>query len=117
MKKDTLCAVLTVILLRLLVGGLHADEPPRGQRLPEIDRRRGDKTALADAPEAEKAAVATLRATLPQSTVEWDAHTKAPRLVQSTDGFLTGPDGEGRGVGAAAARAVAAKDPLRPVKT
>jgi Zn-dependent metalloprotease len=54
---------------------------------------------------------------LPESAVDFDRTTGTPKFVRARDGFLSGPNGTGRGVSAQAGRAFAAKDPHPAVKT
>src|SRR3954470_24733198 len=109
--------LLKVILAALL--GLAFIAPAQGQdqrhreRLPEIDaRRHHDATpAAADASDVRASAAAAVKTRLPGAKVDWHRVTGSPKLVQSPDGFLTGPNGAGRAVSDASARAISAKDP------
>jgi hypothetical protein len=102
----------------ILIAGskLDAQTEPRRKPLPGIDKRSAESAAGRGKLEASKAAVAPLRARVANASVEWDGVTGAPRFIQSTGAFLTGPKGEGGGTTLATARAFAATDDLRPVK-
>ena len=53
---------------------------------------------------------------LPSAVVDFDPLLDAPKFIRASDGFLTGPAGQGRAVSEQTARALAANDPLLPVK-
>ena len=109
-------ALLT--LLALVLAARAVDEPERPP-LPNLDQR---DLAAAKAPPAQAeplvqaAAVSRLQARVPGAKVERDALLGTPKFICSTTGFLTGPNGEGKGVSAEAARAVPANDPHRAIK-
>lgn len=112
----------TVLRARLLGFGflsclcveVWAFRVPTGPELPNFDRR--PDAAEAALTGSRGAAMATLRARVPDARVDFDAHTGAPKWVVAELGFLTGPNGEGRGVGPAAARAFGAGEEHRAAK-
>ncbi len=92
------------------VGG-QAFQAPEQDVLPDFDSRRSTAiTVMA------REAVTRLKARLPETRVELDERSGQPFFVSRANGFLTGADGEGGAVSAAAARAVPAGDPHRTVK-
>ncbi|MDB6035014.1 MAG: hypothetical protein JWM16_5352 [Verrucomicrobiales bacterium] len=66
---------------------------PGQETLPDIERRSPHSTRPDAAQAAEK-----LRGRLPHAVVDWAPITSSPQWVGTRDGFLTGPDGKGRGV-------------------
>lgn len=86
---------------------------PGHEPLPDFDKREG-RTPAAVA-RASSAELEQLGRRVRGARVDFDRLTGTPRVVGSTEGFLTGPRGEGRGVTAAAAR-FDRNDPHRPVK-
>ncbi|TAK98121.1 MAG: hypothetical protein EPO07_12400, partial [Verrucomicrobia bacterium] len=100
----------------LLAGGRTlAFWSPAGPELANFDARGGEAGVEADAGRA--AAVSALRARLPEARVDFDEHTGAPKWVTAERGFLSGPDGQGRAVGPAAAAAIARTEDHRPAKS
>jgi hypothetical protein len=57
-----------------------------------------------------------LNTMLPRARVGFDELLGSPRRIFVPEGFLSGPDGEGRGIGPAAAQVVPRTDPHRPIK-
>src|SRR5450432_1296802 len=116
MKKQVVLfgAVLTLISLIRSTG--LAALPPDNKPLPNYDGR----TAVADARGAstsdQRAAVEKLRSRVPQARVDFDTLTGAPKSVAASDGFLTGPAGEGRAVSAASLAGLPANDPYRATR-
>lgn len=91
------------------LGAVHEPEHPR---LPNLDARIAAKPVTV----GQSNAVVNLRARLPQAAVQFDLLTGSPKLILARDGFLSGKNGLGRGVSAAAVRAFAPGDPLLPTK-
>ena len=93
--------------------------------LPNLDRRQ-ERLAAANAaaptlraaslPDRD-AAEATLRLRLPELQLERHPIVGSPRWISARDGFLTGPDGRGRGAADFTAAGLAANDPHRVVKS
>jgi hypothetical protein len=106
-----------VALAGFFPSNLSAHDEPRREALPNIDRRGAQGGPPARPAAAAEEARATLIERVPGLFVDWDPVTGAPKHVQSPRGFLTGPDGDGGAVKSPATRAVAARDPLRAVKT
>lgn len=101
----------TVVLCFALIAagrplrGATADAPP----LPDYDMRRATAVS-ARAGSAEQATAAErLAAVVPGAHVAWDPLLGSPRLVAATDGFLTGPTGDG----AVPAALTQGADPMR----
>jgi alpha-tubulin suppressor-like RCC1 family protein len=61
-------------------------------------------------------ALAALRARLPTASVAFDEVVGAPKFVAARDGFLTGPNGRGRGVPDAGVPGIRPDDPHRAIK-
>ena len=71
-------------------------EKPSHSKLPNIDKRA--KPAKPDEiTPARTDAVNRLRNRLPGAKIDLDDKTKAPKFISSPAGFLTGPNGQGRG--------------------
>ncbi|MBI5773281.1 MAG: M36 family metallopeptidase, partial [Verrucomicrobia bacterium] len=104
--------------LFFLSGGALAQRPMTHQEhLPNLDRRiEVARTSAVNAARSRTNAVANLRARLPRAEVEFDGVGGGAKFVHARDGFLTGTNGQGRGISAAAARAVPVSTPHRPVK-
>jgi uncharacterized repeat protein (TIGR01451 family) len=94
---------------------LHAVVPPgHDHQLPDFDKRR---EAPAQAlPPAKAASADKLRGRLQGLRVEHDALLQSPKHITSTAGFLSGPEGEGGAITAAAARALPPGDRHRAIK-
>ncbi len=117
MKMIRLALIVTALVSGWWVSKSRAATAPTRAKLADIDRRTAERGPAAKLPAESAPAAAALRGRLPGLTIEADAITGAPRLIQSPRGFLTGPDGEGAGVAEVAARAVAKTEDLRAVKT
>ena len=98
---------------------------PKNGRLPNLDRRLERLTAAnaaapairATGPPERNAAEATLRARLPRVQIDRDPIHGQVKWLAAYDGFLTGPNGAGRGLTAGPAlRAVPMNDPHRIIK-
>jgi len=53
---------------------------------------------------------------LPWAIVDFDPLLDAPSFIRSRDGFLTGPNGQGRAVSSLTAKAIPAGEPYQPIK-
>jgi hypothetical protein len=93
---------------------LNAQTLPELKRFPDIDRR---EAKIESEKPSQREAAADLRTRVPGAEVSRHPVTGAPNFVGSHGKFLTGPNGEGGAVRAAAARSIAADDEYRPVKT
>jgi uncharacterized repeat protein (TIGR01451 family) len=114
--KTPLCStVATGFLIAALVSAANAQVRPTSHApKPEYDRR-----AAAAQPEAltrSQQALADLKSQLPSAAVDFDQLLGTPKFARSQDGFLTGPNGEGRAVSAKSLQAVSTSDPDRAVK-
>ena len=97
--------------------GLPAFVPPAQEKaLPDFDQRRQAPLPQKPLPPAKAAAVDKLKSRVPGLRVEHDSLLQTPKHVASTAGYLTGPNGEGKGVSALRAAAMPANDPHRPIK-
>jgi hypothetical protein len=94
---------------------MSAQNSPAQTPLPNFDARPAASSAAVVAPE-KSAAVAKLRQAAPGLRVEFEPVSGAPKEVSSADGFLTGPDGNGRAISAANLAGVSATDSNRVIK-
>ncbi len=99
--------------LFLLSSLLEAAVAPSRAPMQNLDVRQPGRAKAAP---AEVAAENALRAKAPEMAIERDAIVGAPRLISAKRGFLTGDNGQGVAVSAAAVSAYAADDPARGVK-
>src|SRR6266702_5333706 len=106
-----LCFVLSFWPNRVLSFG-----PPSQPRLPNFDKRQDGAAKEKRLSEAGAAAADQLRARVPHLRIDLDEVLGTPKLVGSPDGFLSGPNGEGRGISPDKARALPAHDPHRALK-
>ncbi len=114
MKLDR--AIFQIICLcALLAANTLAFRPPDHAAAPNVDLRKPQPAADQLRGERAKAA-AHLRGQLPAAAIDLDPVTGAPKFIRASDGFLTGPNGEGRAVTSASARAHATNDPHRAIK-
>jgi len=120
---------LTIVCLGGAVASLWsgwAFNPPASPPLPDYDQRTAapaqaaaavaGQTALGAFTPAQKDAAAALQQRVRGLSVEPDRIIGAPRLIASTESFLTGPGGQGGAVSAAFLNAVPANDPHRVIK-
>jgi hypothetical protein len=89
--------------------------PPSQPRLPNFDKRQDGAAKEQRLSEAGAAAAERLRARVPHLRIDLDEVLGTPKMVGSPDGFLSGPNGEGRGISPDKARALPARDPHRAV--
>jgi len=108
-------AICAIAFVAFLLPHLHAFVPPGHEHeLPDLDKRR-EAPVKALSP-AKAAAAGKLKGLVRELRVEHDGLLQSPKHVSSTAGFLSGPDGEGAGITAAAARAFPANDRHRAIK-
>jgi hypothetical protein len=120
---------LTIVCVGGAVAGLwsgQAFNPPAIPPLPDYDQRTAalaqaasalpGQTRLGAFSPAQQQAVAALQQRVSSLSVEPDRIIGAPRLIASTEGFLTGPGGQGGAVSAAFLNALPAGDPHRVIK-
>src|SRR5262245_60137590 len=94
MKTYGLVRFVLYVSLLLSVSQSRALLPPASPPLPNFDKRAGVQTA--DSVSAEqRAAVGLLRARLAAAKVDFDPIIGAPKWINATDGFLTGPNNVG----------------------
>ncbi len=107
---------LSVFLGGWLIGaGVFAATIPDREPLPNFDSR--EKSAAAAPPTGtRKKARESLRSRLPEVDVDFDEVSGAPKFIRSPRGFLSGRNGSGGAISAAAAAAIPASDRHRAVK-
>ena len=88
--------------------------PPRVP-LANLDARTSAAPLLV-APETAAAAAESLRRAVPGLMVEFDRVSGAPKMISSTEGFLTGPDGKGATIAAKNLAGFSAADSNRVTK-
>jgi uncharacterized repeat protein (TIGR01451 family) len=93
----------------------EAIQPPAQAPLPNLDQRTPAAAIPRPSLEQTQAAV-LLRGRIAKVKVDFDPVIGSPRSVSVADGFLSGPDGEGKSISKAAAAAVAPNDPHRATK-
>ncbi len=112
---------VTVTCLAVLSGQLYAApgvRPAVAAHLPNYDKRAAaaaGTAALAPNP-AQAQETTLLKARVPDLQISYDKMLGTVRLVSSARGFLTGPDGLGKGVNRPSLEAVPASDPHRVIK-
>src|SRR5262245_52057084 len=105
---------IAVLLLVPLAPRAFGQLKPAQSSLPNFDKRKaGDKAMLA---EDKAAAVVSLHARIAGVKVDFDYITGSPKMISAATGFLSGPNGKGKGISAEAADAFAVDDPHRAVK-
>jgi len=113
MKTPFSSAVATGVLIAALASSADAQlRPTSNAPKPDYDKRApAQQTDSA----AEKAVV-DLKSQLSSAAVDFDRLLGTPKFARSQDGFLTGPNGEGRAVSAKSLQAISTSDPDRGVK-
>lgn len=114
-------ALFGLLALNLKVTG--ADLEPSAaadRRFPDVDQRQS-AAAVATRPArpadpARDIAERSLAQRVPQLQIKRDALHDSPRWIMARDGFLSGPDGTGRGISAPFRQAQRNDDPHRAVK-
>jgi hypothetical protein len=109
-QRASLLLILVAVVATVLPS--RAFRHPEHSSLPDFDKRSSVTPAAASAKGRE---ADELGRRVRGAKVQLDPLTGTPRVVGSTETFLTGPRGEGRGVRGAAAR-FDRNDPQRPVK-
>ena len=74
------------------LGFLAPTNPPP----PDIDKRNKQAAQPETLPAAQAAALATLRAQVPGLSVDFEPVTVSPKVIGTTEGFLTGANGAGK---------------------
>ncbi|MEI6393082.1 MAG: M36 family metallopeptidase [Verrucomicrobiota bacterium] len=116
MRNQLLRAVTLSALVIACPANSHASKAPERPALPNFDQRADKPGGMETVSGEQRAAVEQLRALLPQVRVSFDLVTGAPKMVAATDGFLSGANGVGKAVSAAAAKGIAADDPYRATR-
>jgi hypothetical protein len=97
-------------LVMLCPWSSQASVAPKTDPLPNFDKRALPPAGGAAVTAEQAAAAEQLRARLPQVQISFDRLIGAPKMVAASDGFLTGPNGLGKAVVAAAGVAPDAPD-------
>jgi len=90
-------------------------KPSHEPTLPDFDNRAA-ATPPAGFTAERNLAKARLTTMLPSVSVDYDRLTESPSFVRASDGFLSGPSGQGRALSATATQGLSANDPHLPVK-
>lgn len=115
-SRTSLGVVPWIMLISLLMlAPCWAQRPPVRPMLPAIDKRLADTPIPAPSDEKLQAAE-SLRQLVPTLQVAFEPVSGSPKSVSATDGFLTGPDGQGATLSAATRARFAANDPDRVTK-
>jgi len=101
----------------VLVAGTLPAAPAAGtERLRDFDRRGEQRGKAVEWAPRQKDALDELKRRVPEIEAEIDSTVGSPKWLRARNGFLTGPNGEGRAVSAKAAQAFAPADADRPTK-
>ena len=107
---------LALVATPFLIAPARAQvRPTHRPDMPAFDSR-APAAAKSERTAERKRGQSHLTAQLPSAVVDFDPLLDAPIFVRASDGFLTGPNGQGRGVSALTAQALSAADPLLPIK-
>ena len=90
--------------------------PPANPPLPNFDKRQKQAPQPAALPADQAAAVAELRAQLPNLTVDFEPVTGSPKSVSAVEEFLSGAGGKGKAISASGLAGIAVDDPYRITK-
>jgi large repetitive protein len=112
----TVSGALVLASVSLLLTPAWAQvRPTHRPNVPAFDKRAQPTTKAQRASERERG-TAYLSSQLPTAAVDFDPLLDTPKFIRAHDGFLTGPNGQGRGVNSETAKALAVDDPIRPIK-
>src|SRR5881394_1130751 len=114
--RSTVLRCSLSLTLAVLASAGFCFQKPTHPPLPNFDQRRERVLLPAPVAQSRAGAVDRLRAQLAHARIAFDPVLGTPRLVSATDGFLSGPNGAGRGVSAAVAAGFAAGEEHRGVK-
>lgn len=106
-------AASAFVLMAVVAGG--GQLKPAGTDLPNFDKRTAPVPAAARLAEREEAR-AQLAAQVPDLAVDFDPLLDSPKFIRARTGFLSGPNGQGKALSGAGAKALAANDPNLPIK-
>ena len=115
MTKLRLSATMVFLLAVWIVPNVSAFRAPDRPPLANFDQRREKNVSAPAISTEQSAAAAQLRARVSKAKVDFDDVTRAPKLVQASDGFLSGPDARGKAISSATTAAFAG-DPHRATK-
>ena len=115
--KNRLLMVASLGLFFCQLPAASGVNSPAKPALPNYDKRTQAPSApaLAANPRQEQAA-ALLKTRVPNLSISQDQILGTPGLVSASRGFLTGPDGDGKGLGRAYLEALPANEPHRVIK-
>ncbi len=114
--STTTLGALAMLAGLLFAGSAGAQvKPTHRADLPDFDTRTQSATTVQRAIEKSHGK-ARLTDQLPSAGVDFDLLLDTPKFIRATDGYLTGPGGEGRAVSSATAKALPSNDSLSPVK-
>ncbi len=105
-----------LVICLAVVTSAKAQSLPGTPHLPNFDKRKDRAISAPGQPDAKTAGAAALQVRIPTARVAFDEIVGSPKLIDATDGFLSGPDGQGRGISSASAAAFPANDPHRATK-
>ena len=112
-----------VLLLSLLLAlgqpglqSVRAFRAPSLAPLPDFDKRALALPQGKPQNPIQQAGLDRLAESLPGLRVAFEWKLGTPRFIHCPNGFLSGPDGQGRAISPLAAAAFPAQDPHRPVK-
>ena len=102
-RKARVAGALVLAMTAAAFSGWAQVKPKHRPDMPNFDTRHSaQKQALSLDQQVGRAKLAVQ---LPSAVVDFDPLLQTPQFVRSTDGFLTGPNGQGRGMSAKAAQA------------
>ncbi|MCX6927719.1 MAG: hypothetical protein NT154_31585, partial [Verrucomicrobia bacterium] len=115
-KQSSIRTVLLSGLLLFVANTVFALLPPANPPLPNLDKRQkqGAEPAALSADQA--AAAAELRAQVTSLKVDFEPVTSSPKSVSALEGFLSGKNGQGKGISVGSLAGFAAGDPHRITK-
>jgi len=90
--------------------------PKHRPDLPNFDTRESSPAPKEADAAQQQAGLAHIKGQLPSAVVDFDERLSTPRFVRSRDGFLTGPNGQGRTVSAKSMQGIAPGDPHAAIK-
>ena len=109
-------ALTVALLLTLSLTGARAFASQTQAELPNFDKRQ-EIISLSAAPALDhRAALANLKARLPDARVDFDELLGSPKWITSVHGFLTGPEGRGGGISPKTLAEFSADDPYHVTK-
>ena len=98
----------------LFLGNAFAILPPGRPELPNFDKRSGGAAAVAAG--ERRAPMAQLSAQIHGARIDFDEVVGTPKWIASTESYLSGPGGNGKGISAGMRARFPANDPYRTLK-